>query len=95
MIPSVLLKILYCYGFIIRDVNGSDTDEYCRYCICFHIFLSGSDSNTDSLGYKYGFELLWLRIRIDMYRIRSEPDADHVGHECLFGYQVKETFFSK
>jgi len=58
----------------------------------FSHFLSDSDSNTDSLGYKYGFELLRLRIRIDVYRIRSEPDADHVGHGCLFGYRVKTTF---
>ena len=27
-----------------------------------------------------------------MYRIWSEPDADHVGHECLFAYRVKATF---
>ena len=27
-----------------------------------------------------------------MYRIQSEPDADPVGHRCLFGYLVKATF---
>ena len=55
-------------------------------------FLSDLDSNTDSRGYKYKYGLFRLRIRIDVYRIQSEPDADHVGHECLFGYRVKATF---
>ena len=58
----------------------------------FSYFLSDLDLNTDNLGYKYRFGFLRLRIRIDVYRIRSEPDANHVGHRCLLGYRVTAIF---
>ena len=44
------------------------------------------------MGYKYKSGFLRLRIQIDMYRIQSEPNADHVKYGCFFGYQVKVTF---
>ena len=55
-------------------------------------FLIEFEFDKKCLGYKYGFGLLRLRIRIDVYRIRREPDADHVIHGYLFGYKVKATF---
>ena len=60
--PSILVGAVAQPILCVRDVNGSDTDGYCRYCICFHIFYRirirtriVSDTNTDSncFGYKY------------------------------------------
>lgn len=70
-----------------RDVNGSDTDGYYWYCVLhlFSRFLSNSDLIwLDS--YKYECRLLWLRMQIDVYRIRGEPDLNNVKHGYFFKY---------
>ena len=87
----------YCFNHISNHVHysyGCKRIGYRRILLILYLFshfLSDSDSNTDNLGYKYAYGLLWLRIRIDVYQIRSEPDADNIGHGCFFGYRVKAT----
>jgi hypothetical protein len=41
---------------------------------------------------KYECGFFWLRVRIDVYRIRSGPDVDNVEHGYFFGYRVKAIF---
>ena len=74
-----------------RDENGSDTNGYHSYYICFHIDLD-SDTNTDSVR-------IHIRIRIDSvtdtnneYRIRYESNSKKVGYKYLFGYWVKAAY---
>jgi hypothetical protein len=64
-------------------------DGYYCYCICFHIFDririqtwidSDMYTNADCFG------------RIDVYRIRSEPDAVNIIYRYFLGYRVKATF---
>jgi hypothetical protein len=55
-------------------------------------FSIGFDSNTNRLGYINEYGLLRLQIQIDVYRIRSEPDAVNIRYRYFFRYRVKATF---
>jgi hypothetical protein len=65
-----------------RDVNGSDTDGYCRYCICFHIFYRirirtriVSDTNIDSNYFGYEYEYMCIEYGVNRMRIMSGTDV--------------------
>ena len=64
----------------IRDVNGSDTDGYCRYCICFHIFYRIRtriflDTNTDSNCFGYEYEYMCIEYGVNRMWIMSGTDV--------------------
>ena len=69
-------------GYVIgRDENGSDTNGYHSYYICFHISVRIRIRTRIAFGYIYEYGLTRLRIRImsieyGMNRIRRRSDTN-------------------
>ena len=62
-----------------RDENGSDTNGYHLYYICFHISVLIRIQIRIAFGYIYEYGLTRLRIRY-------ESDSEMIGYKYLFGY---------
>jgi hypothetical protein len=78
---QLAVKILRAVWFVARDENGSDTNEYHSYYICFYISIRIRIRTRIAFGYIYEYGLTRLRIRImsieyGMNRIRRRSDTN-------------------
>ena len=82
-VPCIIFQMMPLHQVVLinRDENGSDTNGYHSYYICFHISVRIRIRTRIAFGYIYEYGLTRLRIRImsieyGMNRIRRRSDTN-------------------